>query len=136
LDWVSFIDSSVLITPTDLNLRGLHTITITLKDAHKYSTYLLEVEVTTPINTGPPIFSPRLSSLDLRIPLGGNFTYDLPLTIDPDPTDVTPSVKLISVDPDLKPYVSFTPTNTLTFTLPPTLPFFAKKFQLAFRVSD
>jgi hypothetical protein len=125
-----------MITPNDLKLRGLHTITITLRDAHKYSTYLLEVEVTTPINTGPPMFSPRLSSLDLRIPLGSNFTYELPLIIDPDPTDVTPSVKIISVDPDLKPYVTFTPTTTLTFKLPPTLTFYAMKFQLAFKVSD
>jgi hypothetical protein len=82
----------VIITPTDLKLRGLHTITITLRDAHKYSTYLIEVKVTTPINTGPPLFSPSLSSLDLRIPLGSNFTYELPLPIDPDPTDVTPSI--------------------------------------------
>jgi hypothetical protein len=82
----------VIVTPTDLKLVGLHTITITLRDAHKYSTYLLEVKVTTPINTGPPLFSPSLSSLDLRIPLGSNFTYELPLPIDPDPRDVTPSV--------------------------------------------
>jgi hypothetical protein len=101
LDWVSIIDSSIMITPTDIKLRGLHTITITLRDAHKYSTYLLEVEVALPINTGRPIFSPRLSSLDLRIPLGSNFTFELPLIIDPDPTDVTPSVELISIDPDL-----------------------------------
>ena len=126
----------MIFTPSDLKLRGLHTIKITLRDANKYSTYLLEVEVTTPKNTGPPKFRPRLSSLDLRIPLGSNFTYEMPLTIDPDPIDVTPSVKLISVDPDLKPYVSFTPMNTLTFNLPPVLPFLGKNFQLSFSVSD
>ena len=82
----------MIFTPTDLNLRGLHTITITLRDAHKYSTYLLEVKVTTPINTGPPLFSPSLSSLNLRIPLGSNFTYELPFPLDPDPTDVTPYI--------------------------------------------
>jgi hypothetical protein len=118
----------VIITPTDIKLRGLHTITITLRDAHKYSTYLLEVEVTTPINTGPPIFTPRLSSLDLRIPLGSNFTYELPLTFDPDPTDVTPLVKLISLDPDLKPFVTFSAPATLTFTLPQKLPISTKIF--------
>jgi hypothetical protein len=41
LDWVTTINTSVIITPTDLKLRGLHTITITLRDAHKNSTYLL-----------------------------------------------------------------------------------------------
>ncbi len=82
----------MMIAPTDLKVRGIHRITITLRDAHKYSTYLLEVKVTTPVNTGPPIFRPRLSSLDLRIPLGSKFSYELPLTIDPDTTDLSPSV--------------------------------------------
>lgn len=47
-----------------------------------------------------------------------------------------PSVKLISVDADLKPYVSFTPTTNLTFKLPPSLPLTARIYQLTFRVSD
>jgi hypothetical protein len=89
-DWVTIVNSSVIIEPTDLKLKGIHTITITLRDAHKFTTYLLEVKVTTPFNTGPPLFSPSLSSLDLRTPLGSNFTYELPLPLDPDPTDVTP----------------------------------------------